>query len=74
MRKHFKYAIVATHDHTGRYMWDENDTTVYIMSDDNDTIIDTEDNQSGVETDQNHNYIQILEFGIENAPDIYYTD
>ena len=55
--------------HTGKYMWDEDDTTVEITSYENDKIVDTYDNQSEVETDNNHTYVDISEFGLENASD-----
>ena len=54
--------------HTEEYMWDEDDTTVEITSYENDKIVDTYDNQSEVETDNNHTYTEISEFGLKNAP------
>ena len=42
----FKCTIRATHEYTGKYPWDEYDTTAEKTSDENDTIIDTDDYQS----------------------------
>ena len=50
----FKFTIGANHEHTGNYLWDDDETTVKMTSDDNDTIVDKYYNQSEVETDQNH--------------------
>ena len=44
-----------------------------MMSDDNDTIVDTDYDQSEAETDHNHTYVDIMAFGLENAPDPYYN-
>ena len=41
------------------------DTTI----DYNDTTVDTDDYQSEVETDHNHNYVDISAFVLDNAPD-----
>ena len=40
-------------------MWDSDDPTVYMRSDESDTIVDTYEDQSEVETDHNHNYVYI---------------
>ena len=40
-----------------------------MKSDENDTIKDTDNNKSEVETDNNHTYVDISEFGLENASD-----
>ena len=40
---------------TGKYLQDEDGTTVEITSDKNDTIVDTDDDQYEVKTDQNRN-------------------
>ena len=63
-----------THAHTGEYQLDEYDTTAEMTSEKNDIIVDKDDNQSEVETDQNHTYVEILSFGQENAPDPYSTN
>ena len=42
--------------------------------DDNDKIVDIYYDQSEVETYHNHNYVDISEFGLENAPDPYYNN
>ena len=52
--------------HTGKYLWDEDGTTAEITSDDNYTIVDTNEYQFEVEAYQNHNYVDILVFGLEN--------
>ena len=39
-----------------------------MTSDYNDKIVDTENDQSEVETYHNHTYVEILTFGLENAP------
>ena len=36
--------------HTVKYLWDEDSPTVEMTSDENDTIVDTENYQSEVET------------------------
>ena len=53
--------------HTGKYLWNEDDTTVEMKSDENDTTVDIDDNQYEVEADHNHNYVDILEFGLEDT-------
>ena len=49
--------LVATH---AKYLWYEDDTTSEIKSDEKDKIVDTYKDQSEVETDQNHNYVEML--------------
>ena len=44
-QRDLKFTIVATHTHTGKYLWDEYDTTADITSDDNNTILVTENDQ-----------------------------
>ena len=53
--------------HTGKYLWNEDDTIVEMKSDENDTTVDIDDNQYEVEADHNHNYVDILEFGLEDT-------
>ena len=65
----FKCKIGATHAHTGKYLWDEYFTTVQTNSDYNYTIIDTYYYKSEVQTYHNHNYVEILESGLQHAPD-----
>ena len=60
--------------HTGKYLWDEDGTTAEITSDDNYTIVDTNEYQFEVEAYQNHNYVDILVFGMNNAPYTYSTN
>ena len=48
--RNFKFTIGATHVHTVKYLWDEDSPTVEMTSDENDTIVDTENYQSEVET------------------------
>ena len=63
-------SIGATHAHTGKkYIWDEDDTIADMKSDDNITTIDIYKDNYEFETNQNHNYVDILESGLENAPD-----
>ena len=50
-------------------MWDEDDTTAEMMSDENDTIVYICDNQYELATYENHNYMDILGFGLEKSPD-----
>ena len=45
-----------------------------ITSDDGDTIINTDSNQSEVNMYHNHNYVDISEFGLESAPYIFSTN
>ena len=66
--RNFKCTIRATHAHTWNYVWDEDYKTAEITSDDNDTILDTYDDQFEVEIYQNHNYVEILRFGLGYAP------
>ena len=40
-----------------------------MMSNENDTIVYIDDNQSELATYDNHNYMEILVFGLENSPD-----
>ena len=40
-----------------------------MKSDDNDATVDIDEDNYEFETDHNHNYMDILEFGLENAPD-----
>ena len=42
--------------------------TLDMTSDENDKILYKEDNQSELETDQNHTYMEILAFGLDNTP------
>ena len=55
-------------------MWDNNDTTTEMTSYKNDTIVDTDVNQSEVETDQNHTYVDISAFELENTLYPYSTN
>ena len=61
----------VTHDHTRKYLWDEDGKTVDMKSDQNNTIVDTENDHSELETDQNNNNMNIQAFGPENA--IYWS-
>ena len=45
-----------------------------MTSDKNDTIVDKDGDKSEVDMDQNNNYVYISEFGLENAPHLYYTN
>ena len=40
-----------------------------ITNDDNGILVNTDNDQYEEEADQKNNYVDILEFGIENAPD-----
>ena len=39
IESNFKCEIRETHAPTGKYMWDEDDTTVEMTSDENDTLV-----------------------------------
>ena len=70
----FKRTIGETHAHTGKYLWGYDNTTVDIKSDDNDTIVDTDDDKSEVDRNKNHNCVKNLEPGLDNAPGPSFTN
>ena len=51
--RNFKCKTREAHDHTGDYLWDEDDKTDHITSDNNNTIVDTGNDKYEVETDKN---------------------
>ena len=55
----FKCTIGGNHAHTGKYLWGKDDTTTKMTSDGNDKIVNTESDQSEMEMDQNHTYVDI---------------
>ena len=69
-----KFTVRVTNTHTGMYLWGKNDTTFNISSYDNDKIIDTDGDHRETETDNNHKYVEILEFGLEKTPNLSYTN
>ena len=60
--------------HTGNFLWGEDSKTVEMKRNDNDMIVDTDNDQSEVDTDQNHICVEILVFGLENTPDTSSTN
>ena len=58
----------------GKYLWNWYETTTEMTSDDNCKIVYKDAYQSEVETDQNHTYVEISEFGLENTPDTSSTN
>ena len=70
----FKCTIGDTHVHIGKYLWYKYQTTVDITSDENDEIIETENDNYEVNTNQNHNYMEIWESGLDNALDMSSTN
>ena len=54
-------------------MWDQNDTTSEIKSNEDFTFVDTDDDQSEVKRYKNHNYVGILAFGLQDEPHTYST-
>ena len=70
----FDCTIRATHARTWKYLWYEDGTTAEMTSDNNDTIVDTDDNHYEVKADQNHNCVGFLAFEMKNTQDSYYTN
>ena len=62
-----KCTIGATHANKWKHLWDEGNTTANITSDKNNKIVDTDNDQSEVETYQNHTYVEISAFVLENV-------
>ena len=73
-QRNFKCTIGETNVHTGKYLWDGYYKTVEMVSDDNFMIVDMNIDWYEVEMGKNHNYVEILVFVLENAPDLSSTN